>query len=62
MKVGGLVANRVRRPPAAKGAAFIRLEDPAEIIDIIPELVYLDHREECHSRFSSLKGFCDSSI
>jgi hypothetical protein len=28
VKVGGLIADGVRRPPTAKGTAFIRLEEP----------------------------------
>ncbi len=56
VKVGGLVADEVRRPLAAKGSAFIRLEDPDRIMDIIPELVYLEHREACHSALLVVEG------
>lgn len=41
VRVGGLVADGLRRPPTAKGTAFIRLEQPDGLIDVIvPAEVY----------------------
>jgi len=33
--VGGLVADGIRRPPTAKGTAFLRLDEPEGIVDVI---------------------------
>jgi error-prone DNA polymerase len=45
VRVGGLVADGLRRPPTAKGTAFLRLEQPDGLIDvIIPASVYADYR------------------
>ncbi len=58
VKVGGLIADGVRRPPTAKGTAFIRLEPYGEgMIDvIIPQEVYLNHREALGSAFVIVDG------
>ncbi len=62
VKVGGLAADGVCRPPAANGAAFVWLEDPHEIIGVIPEMVYLERHEACLSALLVVKGVCHSSI
>ena len=57
VRVGGLVADGVRRPPTAKGTAFIRLEQPNGIIDVvIPKEVYLEYRKELFSAFVIVEG------
>jgi len=59
VKVGGLIADGVRRPPTAKGTAFIRLEEPygGGMIDvIIPQEVYLQHRDVLGSAFVVMEG------
>jgi error-prone DNA polymerase len=35
VKVGGLVADGLRRPPTANGMSFMRLEDPDGLLDVI---------------------------
>ena len=35
MRAGGIVADGVRRPPTAKGTAFLRLETRQGIVDVI---------------------------
>ena len=57
MKVGGLKADGVRRPPTANGMSFIRLEDPAGMLDvIISPAVYAACREALHSAFLVVEG------
>lgn len=57
VKVGGLVADGVRRPPTAKGTSFLQLDGPDGIIDIvIPIKVYETRREEVHSLFLVVEG------
>src|SRR5579859_4881712 len=34
VKVGGLVADGLRRPPTSKGTSFLRLEDPDGMVDV----------------------------
>jgi error-prone DNA polymerase len=61
VKVGGLIADGIRRPPTAKGVAFARLEDPDGIIDvIIPQEVYLEYREALRSAFVIVEGVVKS--
>ncbi len=57
VKVGGLIADGVRRPPTAKGTAFIRLEREEGIVDvIIPQPVFLACREALASAFVVVEG------
>jgi error-prone DNA polymerase len=57
VKIGGLVADGLRRPPTAKGTSFIRLEDPDGIIDVIvPPPVYAACREALRSAFMVVEG------
>ncbi len=59
LKVGGLIADGVCRPPAAKGTAFIRLQEPrgkGMLAVIIPQKVYLNHREALGSAFVIADG------
>ena len=56
-KVGGLIADRVRRPPTAKGTAFIRLEREEGFVDvIIPEPVFVACCEALASAFVVVEG------
>ncbi len=57
VRVGGLVADGLRRPPTAKGTAFIRLEQPDGLIDIIvPAEVYAACRPALRSPFLAIDG------
>ncbi len=57
VRVGGLVADGLRRPPTAKGTAFIRLEQPDGLIDVIvPAEVYAACRAELRSPFLAIDG------
>lgn len=57
VKVGGLVADGLRRPPTAKGVGFIRLDTPDGIMDmIIPPQVYAEYREALRSAFILVDG------
>jgi len=57
VKVGGLVADGVRRPPTAKGTAFLRLDSPDGIVDvIIPEELYLKSHDILRSAFLVVEG------
>ncbi len=57
VKVGGLVADGVRRPPTANGTAFLRLDSPDGIVDvIIPEDLYLKFHDAFHSAFLVVEG------
>ncbi len=57
VRVGGLVADGLRRPPTAKGTAFIRLEQPDGLIDVIvPAEVYAARRPELRSPFLAIDG------
>lgn len=45
VRVGGLVADGIRRPPTAKGTAFLRLDEPEGLIDVIlPQAVFEQYR------------------
>lgn len=57
VRVGGLVADGLRRPPTAKGTAFIRLEQPDGLIDVIvPAEVYAAQRPTLRSPFLAIDG------
>ena len=57
VNVGGLIADGVRRPPTAKGMAFIRLEREEGIVDvIIPEPVFVACCEALASAFVVVEG------
>ncbi len=57
VRVGGLVADGLRRPPTAKGTAFIRLEQPDGLIDVIvPAEVYAAQRPALRSPFLAIDG------
>ncbi len=57
VRVGGLVADGLRRPPTAKGVGFLRLDTPEGLIDVVvsPE-VYERCREALHSAFLVVDG------
>jgi error-prone DNA polymerase len=57
VRIGGLVADGVRRPPTAKGTAFLRLEEPEGIVDVImsPEVFAASHAA-LHSAFLIVEG------
>ncbi len=57
VKAGGLVADGLRRPPTAKGASFIRLEDVDGLVDVIvPVAVYANCRAALRSPFLVVEG------
>ena len=57
VRVGGVVADGVRRPPTAKGTAFIRLENADGMVDvIIPAAVYSRCRKQLRSAFIVVDG------
>ncbi len=57
VKVGGLVADGVRRPPTAHGTAFLRLDTPDGMIDVIvPEQMYPKFHDRPHSAFLIVEG------
>jgi error-prone DNA polymerase len=57
VRVGGLVADGLRRPPTAKGTSFIRLEDADGLVDVIvPPAVYAECRQALRSLFLIVEG------
>ena len=56
MKVGGLIVT-LQRPPTAKGFAFLALEDPDGIVNVViaPD-VYAQYRDAIHSTFVVIDG------
>ena len=57
VKVGGLVADGIRRPPTAHGTAFLRLDSPEGIVDVIvPEALYLKCHDVLRSVFLVVEG------
>ncbi len=57
VKLGGLVADGLRRPPTAKGTGFIRLEMPEGLVDVvIPLEVYARCRPALRSAFVIVEG------
>ncbi len=57
VKVGGLLADGVRRPPTANGTAFLRLDSPDGIVDvIIPEALFLKFHDAFRSAFLIVEG------
>jgi error-prone DNA polymerase len=57
VKVGGLVADGLRRPPTAKGTSFIRVEMPEGLVDVIvPPEVYAACRQALRSMFVVVEG------
>jgi len=57
VRVGGLAADGLRRPPTAKGVGFLRLDTPEGLIDVVvsPE-VFERCREALHSAFLVVEG------
>jgi error-prone DNA polymerase len=57
VRVGGLVADGLRRPPTAKGVGFLRLDTPEGLIDVVvsPE-VFERCREALHTAFLIVDG------
>jgi DNA polymerase III alpha subunit len=57
VKVGGLVADGLRRPPTANGTSFLRLEQSDGILDVVvsPQ-VYTACREALHAAFLVVEG------
>ncbi len=61
VKVGGLVADGVRRPPTAKGTAFLRLEERDGLMDvIIPSQVFIECRQSLSAAFVVVEGTLQS--
>jgi error-prone DNA polymerase len=61
VKVGGLVVENAQRPAAARGAAFLRIDEPEGSIQVtIPEAVYLEDREALRSAFLIIEGTLQS--
>ncbi len=61
VKVGGLVADGVRRPPTAKGVAFLRLEHRDGLMDVIlPSQVFVECREALSAAFVIVEGTLQS--
>jgi error-prone DNA polymerase len=57
VKIGGLIADGVRRPPTARGTAFIRLEQAEGLFDVIlPEKVYLANYDALRGAFVIIEG------
>jgi len=57
VRVGGLVADGLRRPPTAKGTSFIRVEMPEGLVDVVvPPAVYAECREALRSVFVVVEG------
>ena len=56
MRVGGLIVT-LQRPPTANGYAFLALEDPTGMVNVVisPE-VYAQYREAVHSLFVIVDG------
>jgi error-prone DNA polymerase len=57
VRVGGLVADGLRRPPTAKGMGFLRLDTPDGLIDVVvsPQ-VFESCREALHTAFLVVDG------
>lgn len=56
VKVGGLIVSR-QHPPTAKGFAFLALEDPDGMVNvIIAPAVYAQYREAMHRAFVIVEG------
>ena len=59
VRVGGLMADGLRRPPTAKGTGFIRLEEADGIVDIILSadvLARQEIRDALQSAFIVVEG------
>jgi error-prone DNA polymerase len=57
VRVGGLVADGLRRPPTAHGTSFLRLEQPEGLLDVVVSpKVYGECREALHSAFLVVEG------
>lgn len=57
VRVGGVVADGVRRPPTAHGTAFIRLDQPDGLVDVIlPKKVYDKHWQVVRSMYLIVEG------
>ena len=57
VRVGGLVADGLRRPPTAKGTSFIRLEDPDGIVDVVvPAPLFAAAHAALRSAFIVVEG------
>jgi len=56
VKVGGLIVT-LQRPPTAKGFAFLALEDPTGLVNVVvaPQ-AYAQYREAIHSTFVIVDG------
>ncbi len=56
VKVGGLIVT-LQRPPTANGFAFLALEDPTGLVNVvIAPQVYARHREAIHSTLVIVEG------
>ena len=56
MKVGGLIVT-LQCPPTANGYAFLALEDPTGLVNVvIAPQVYAQYREAIHSTFVIVEG------
>ncbi len=56
VRVGGLIVT-LQRPPTAKGVAFLALEDPTGIVNVvIAPQVYAQYRQAIHSTFVIVDG------
>jgi error-prone DNA polymerase len=56
VKVGGLIVT-LQRPPTAHGFAFLALEDPTRLVNVvIAPQVYAQYREAIHSTFVIVDG------
>jgi error-prone DNA polymerase len=56
VKVGGLIVT-LQRPPTAKGVAFLALEDPTGLVNVvIAPPVYAQYREAIHATFVIVEG------
>lgn len=63
VKVGGLVADGIRRPESAEGTAFIRLDCPEGMIDVtIPENLFLKFHQALRSNFLIVEGVLRQQI
>jgi error-prone DNA polymerase len=56
VKIGGVIVAR-QHPPTAKGFAFLAVEDPSGMVNVIlsPD-VYVASREVLHGTFVLIKG------
>jgi len=56
VKVGGLIVTP-QSPPTAKSTAFLGLEDPTEMVNVVvAQQVYVQYREAIHSTFVIIEG------